>query len=67
MVVGHDPGMPGLALELTGRATWQALDALAAKFPTAALAVITFKARDWAAIKPGAGRLVTFMTPKRLP
>ena len=65
MIVGHDPGMQGLAW------SWQAtgmpeLQALAAKFPTAGLAVIRFKARDWAKVGPGKGRLELFMTPKTL-
>ena len=34
MIVGHDPGMHGLALELAGAGEPEALQALAAKFPT---------------------------------
>ena len=67
MIVGHDPGMQGLAMELAGTGDAEALAALARKFPTAGLAVIRFKAREWAKIGPGKGRLDVFMTPKALP
>jgi phosphohistidine phosphatase len=66
MVVGHDPGLHGLALALAGSGPPEMLQALAAKFPTAALAVITFKLRDWSRVAPGAGRLERFVTPKML-
>ncbi len=67
MLVGHDPGMHGLAMDLSGSGKPEDLQALAAKFPTAGLAVIAFEARAWAGVKAGNGRLVTFMSPKRLP
>ena len=67
MIIGHDPGMHGLAVELAGSGGREDLDALASKFPTAGLAVISFKARRWAQVKPGSGHLEHFMTPRRLP
>ena len=67
MIVGHDPGMHGLALELAGSGEPEQMQALAAKFPTAGLAVLVFEADDWSQIAPGAGRLALFMSPKRLP
>lgn len=67
LVVGHDPGMQGLALELAGEGDPKLLQALGAKFPTAGLAVIRFKARSWAKIGCGTGRLELFATPKSLP
>ncbi|KAB2912050.1 MAG: histidine phosphatase family protein [Hyphomicrobiaceae bacterium] len=67
LVVGHDPGMHGLALELAGSGNAKMLEALATKFPTAGLAVITFNVQRWSQVKAGAGRLACFMTPKRLP
>jgi phosphohistidine phosphatase len=66
MIVGHDPGMQGLALELTGEGDAKMRQALAAKFPTAALAVIRFKAREWAKVQPAKGCLELFVTPKML-
>jgi phosphohistidine phosphatase len=66
MVVGHDPGMHDLAVELAGSGDPADLQALGAKFPTAALAVIAFEVGAWPGVGPGAGRLVLFMTPRRL-
>ena len=67
MLVGHDPGMHGLATKLAGSGDPDLLGELAAKFPTGGLAVIVFDAKGWKAIKPGEGRLKIFMSPKRLP
>jgi phosphohistidine phosphatase len=67
MLIGHNPGLHALALELTGKGKQDDVEALAIKFPTCALAVLTFKARKWADIGPGAGSLDLFMTPRRLP
>jgi len=39
---------------------------MAKKYPTAALAVIAFKAERWADIRPGTGSLVSFTKPKAL-
>jgi phosphohistidine phosphatase len=67
MLVGHNPGLHALALELTGKGNRKDVAALATKFPTAALAVLSFKAEKWPEIGPGAGKLELFMTPRRLP
>jgi phosphohistidine phosphatase len=66
MIVGHDPGMHRLAVELAGSGEPELLQALTRKFPTAGLAVIQFDVNAWSKVKPGAGRLRLFMTPKRL-
>jgi phosphohistidine phosphatase len=66
MIIGHDPGMHGLAVELAGSGAPRNMQALAAKFPTAGLAVLDFELDDWSQIEPGLGQLRLFMTPKRL-
>jgi len=66
MLVGHDPGMHGLAVELAGRGEAADLARLAHKFPTAALAVISFGASQWSKIEPKAGKLESFMFPRLL-
>jgi phosphohistidine phosphatase len=66
LIVGHDPGMHGLAVGLAAKGDPELLAAVAAKFPTAGLAVIGFRSNDWSKIGPGKGELVHFMTPKRL-
>jgi phosphohistidine phosphatase len=60
LLIGHDPGMHMLAVELSGEGAAKSLEALAAKFPTAALAVIQFSTRDWSKIAPARGRLELF-------
>ncbi len=66
MVVGHDPGMHMLAVELSGSGEPARLEALARKFPTAALAVIRFKGRVWSNVGPAKGALELFVSPKML-
>jgi phosphohistidine phosphatase len=67
MMVGHNPGLHAFALQLVGSGAGTDLRNLAHKFPSGALAVITFDAPHWRAIRPGDGRLTLFMRPKDLP
>jgi phosphohistidine phosphatase len=62
MLIGHNPGLQDLALELAGSGDEAAHAAMAEKFPTAALAVIDFRAD----ITPGSGNLERFVTPGSL-
>jgi phosphohistidine phosphatase len=62
LIVGHDPGVPGLALMLAAAADATA-DRMKAKFPTAAIAVLEFTGR-WDQLAPGAARLAGFVTPR---
>jgi phosphohistidine phosphatase len=64
-LVGHNPGLHELARLLAGRGDTDALAELRAKFPTAAVAVLTFDA-DWPRVEAGAGRLEHFISPRRL-
>jgi phosphohistidine phosphatase len=66
MVVGHNPGLEHLAALLVGSGEEEALDRMADKFPTGAVAVIAFDAPSWSHIAPGTGKLLHFLTPKRL-
>ncbi len=66
MLIGHNPGLHGLALELTGSGDRTALEALASGFPTAALAVLTFDAERWRDLKPASGHLLHYLTPRGL-
>jgi phosphohistidine phosphatase len=66
MLVGHNPGLEELALMLVGSGGADDRARMAEKFPTAALAVIAFNTESWAKVRPGAGRLEHFITPKRL-
>jgi phosphohistidine phosphatase len=67
MLVGHNPGMHGLAAALPKPGDSEEQRALGAKFSTAGLAVITFQQVEWRKVRTGSGRLEHFMVPKRLP
>jgi phosphohistidine phosphatase len=66
MLVGHDPAMRELTLELasssTGDAGGDALERVRLKFPTAAIAVLDFTG-SWSALGPGQARLADFVVP----
>jgi phosphohistidine phosphatase len=63
ILIGHNPGIQGLALTLAGRG--DRLDELAAKYPTAALATLEFEG-DWTDLRPGAAALTAFVKPRDL-
>ena len=66
MLVGHNPGLEELALLLSGNRDAASFRAIRQKFPTGALATITFATGDWRSIAPGRGLLVEFTTPASL-
>src|SRR4051812_41379783 len=61
MLIGHNPGLEDLAVVLA--APGAKLDELAAKFPTAALATLTFD-REWSGLEKGTAELVGFVRPR---
>jgi phosphohistidine phosphatase len=63
MVIGHNPALQELALTLAGGGP--ELERLSEKFPTAALATLTF-AGGWEELVGGAAELIAFVTPKEL-
>jgi phosphohistidine phosphatase len=67
MIIGHNPGLHGLALDLFHTGNDEAVAAICRKFPTAALAIVDFEADRWQDLMVGAGRLRLFMTPRSLP
>ena len=66
MIVGHEPTMGDLALELASSESGEALERVRNKFPTAAIAILGFTG-DWAGLSPGQARLDEFVTPADLP
>ena len=65
LIVGHNPGMEGLALSLS--AEENALRAeLALKYPTATLAEIALPVDHWSDVREGAGTLIRFIRPRDL-
>jgi phosphohistidine phosphatase len=66
MLVGHNPGMHGLALALAGSGDPAGRNALAGNLPTSGLAVFDFAIEDWSEVAFRRGRLVLFVNPKLL-
>lgn len=66
MLIGHNPGMHSFAYMMVGTGSGEALNQLAIKFPTAALAVLTTP-EGWENCGFGMAELRTFISPKLLP
>jgi phosphohistidine phosphatase len=66
MLVGHNPTMYHLADMLVGSGDADLRAELAEKYPSAALAIITFEVENWRAIAPGQGNLLDFTKPKEI-
>jgi phosphohistidine phosphatase len=64
MLIGHNPGLQGLALRLAGSEA--ALATLHARYPPAALAELTFPIAAWCDLTERSGRLERFVSPQTL-
>ena len=65
MIVGHNPGMHELVLVLSN-GPGELSEEVAHKFPTAAVAEISFDVEDWPDVTTGTGRLRSFVKPRDL-
>jgi len=68
LIVGHNPAMEELALDLAGgegAAAPEAFGRMRAKFPTAAVAVLDVTG-GWAGLSRGNARLARFVTPREI-
>jgi phosphohistidine phosphatase len=65
VIVGHEPGVSRLVLQLADRANPLARDRISTKFPTCAVAVLSL-GMPWAEVEPGSADLESFTTPKDL-
>ena len=65
LVIGHNPGLEELAIDLAGDEDGALVDALRTKFPTGALATFDVQV-DWAGLGPGHSHLTHFVTPRDL-
>jgi phosphohistidine phosphatase len=63
MLIGHHPAIQELAIELAG--SGNQLESLTAKFPTGALATLTFTG-SWSGLAAGTSELVAFVKPREL-
>ena len=64
MLIGHNPGLQELALDLARPAS--AARELAAKYPTAALATLAFEASSWRELDDDTAELVDLVRPRDL-
>ncbi len=64
VVVGHNPGLHDLALQLIAAGDVDLREQLNEKLPTSGLVVIDVPADDWALLHPHAGRLERFVSPR---
>ncbi|NJP52199.1 histidine phosphatase family protein [Streptomyces sp. SBST2-5] len=64
LLVGHNPGLEELVLELAGDAVGDTLAAVRTKFPTAAVAVLAWHGTAWRDLDTG-GALLTSVTVPR--
>ncbi len=64
LVVGHNPGLQDLALQLVGSGEVGMRAALNEKLPTSGLVVIDFAFDDWSRLHDHSGRLERFVSPR---
>jgi phosphohistidine phosphatase len=66
LLVGHNPGMHELAMQLAGDGDRALRAQLRERFPTAALAILDLDVESWGEIGFGRGKLVELTTPADL-
>jgi phosphohistidine phosphatase len=64
LLIGHNPGLQDLALQLAS--SGDLLAEVAEKFPTGALATLEADTRGWPDLAPGCARLAGFVRPRDL-
>lgn len=66
LVVGHNPSLQELAIDLVGTGNPALADAVRTELPTASLVVIDFAERKWSEIQSQGGRIVAYFRPREL-
>lgn len=70
LLIGHNPGLEELCVILSMRpksaSETERARMVAEKFPTCALAVLTFSVQSWRSVAQAQGRLVDFVRPRDL-
>jgi phosphohistidine phosphatase len=66
LIVGHNPALERLVIELTHDDDQGLRNRIAKKFPTTALAVIEFPESGWAEVAVGSGEIVDLILPREL-
>jgi len=66
MLVGHNPALEDAARLLAGAGDARALAAMRRKYPTAAVAELSFEVDRWSDVSRDTGYLARFVRPKDL-
>jgi phosphohistidine phosphatase len=66
MVIGHNPGLHELSVDLIGKARAEDRQALEDNLPTSGLTVFKFAISDWNDVSVRHGTLDRFISPRRL-
>ncbi|WP_055694837.1 SixA phosphatase family protein [Streptomyces prasinopilosus] len=64
LLVGHNPGLADLVLALAGDGADDLLDRVRTKFPTSAVAVLTWHGTAWSDLAPGTALLTSVTVPR---
>jgi len=64
VLVGHNPGLHDLAVQLIASGDVEARERIAEGLPTSGLVVIDLAFDDWSRLHPHAGRLERFVSPR---
>jgi phosphohistidine phosphatase len=64
LVVGHNPGLHDLAVQLIASGDVEARERINEKLPTSGLVVIDFPFDDWSRLQLNSGRLERFVSPR---
>ncbi|GAV37760.1 2,3-bisphosphoglycerate-dependent phosphoglycerate mutase [Streptomyces acidiscabies] len=64
LLVGHNPGLEDLVLDLAGDGVDDTLERVAVKFPTSAIAVLAWHATTWRTLARGTALLTSVTVPR---
>ncbi|MGJ5750005.1 phosphohistidine phosphatase [Streptomyces puniciscabiei] len=64
LLVGHNPGLEELVLELARDGLDDTLERVRTKFPTSAIAVLAWRGTGWPALGPGAALLTSLVVAR---
>jgi len=64
LVVGHNPSLQDLAVQLIASGDVEARERISESLPTAGLVIIDLPFDDWSRLHPHAGRLERFISPR---
>ncbi|MFJ4979874.1 SixA phosphatase family protein [Streptomyces coeruleorubidus] len=64
LLIGHNPGLEELVLALAGDSLDDSLERVRTKFPTSAIAVLSWYGTAWRALTPGTALLTSVTVPR---